>query len=64
MYSFQDDFGAPLMCSDPTTGTWTLHGLLTRQGSCGGSAVTHPDVYTSVPDIKGWILSSMGRDAN
>ena len=52
------------MCSDPATGTWTLHGLLTRQGSCGGSAVTHPDVYTSVPDIKGWILSSMGRDAN
>ena len=55
---FQNDLGAPMLCAEPSTGSWTLRGVLSREGACRPAA--HPDVFSSVADDRQWIARTTG----
>jgi hypothetical protein len=46
------------MCADPL-GIWSLYGVLSHEAECGETH-KNPDVFSSVPDFKGWIDHVIG----
>lgn len=40
-------------------GAWKLVGILSHEGEC--LTKSHPDVFTSIVDLSGWISKTIGR---
>ena len=55
---FQEDVGAPLMCLDGVSGTWFLHGIMSREGEC--LPKSHPDVFADTSLSLNWIEKTAG----